>query len=166
MSDIGLAGLRVTACPVAPGTLRITRSRVAKCGDRPPRPLAADEFVRAGTDRLLLGEIVADLRQSFLGTMIPAAGAVARPSSTPTLRLEVSGQSKVQTLGHFSKDIKIPSKLIAAFPIDHIAQRSPSEIGAQIVTEEVDGAVPVFVTGARDMRRDQHPGVRPEPRWR
>src|SRR6516164_1398802 len=98
--------------------------------------------------------------------MIPAAGAVARPSSTPTLRLEVSGQSKVQTLGHFSKDIKIPSKLIAAFPIDHIAQRSPSEIGAQIVTEEVDGAVPVFVTGARDMRRDQHPGVRPEPHWR
>jgi len=58
------------------------------------------------------------------------------------------------------------TELIAALPIDHIAQRSAGEVGAQIIAEEVNGAVPVFVTGARDMRRDQHSGVGPQPRRR
>src|SRR5215467_11758912 len=72
-----------------------------------------------------------------------------------------------------SHALRVPSRfsfllppLVPAFPIDHIAQRPAVEIGAQVVAEEVDRAVPVFVAGARDMRRDQYPGVGPQPRRR
>src|SRR6516165_1829078 len=58
------------------------------------------------------------------------------------------------------------ARLIASFPIDDVAQRFAVEISAQIFAEEVDGAMPVFVTGARDMRRDQHPRIGPQLRRR
>lgn len=53
--------------------------------------------------------------------------------------------------------------LIAPFPIDDIPERPALEIGAQIVAEEIDGAMTVLITGRRDMRRDQYPGIGPEP---
>ena len=55
--------------------------------------------------------------------------------------------------------------LIAPFPIDDISERSAIEIGAQIGAEDIYGAMPILVTGARDMRRDQHPRIGPEPRY-
>jgi hypothetical protein len=45
-------------------------------------------------------------------------------------------------------------RLIAPFPIDDIPERPAVEIGAQIVAEEIDGAMTVLITGSRDMRRD------------
>src|ERR1700730_11408914 len=53
--------------------------------------------------------------------------------------------------------------LIAQFPIDDIPERPALEIGAQILAEEIDGAMTVLITGRRDMRRDQYPGIGPEP---
>src|SRR5215813_15068335 len=50
-----------------------------------------------------------------------------------------------------SLEFLLPAALVAALPINHIEQWAAGEIGAQIVTEEVDGAVPVFVTGTGDM---------------
>ena len=52
--------------------------------------------------------------------------------------------------------------LIAPFPIDDIPKRPAIEIGAQIVAEEIDGAMTVLITCRRDVRRDQYPGIRPE----
>jgi hypothetical protein len=43
------------------------------------------------------------------------------------------------------------------------AERAALEIGAQIVAEEIDGAMTVLITGRRDMRRDQYAGIGPEP---
>jgi hypothetical protein len=54
--------------------------------------------------------------------------------------------------------------LIAPFPIDDISERLAIEIGAQIGTEDIYGTMPILVSGARDMRRDQHPWIGPEPR--
>lgn len=54
--------------------------------------------------------------------------------------------------------------LIAPFPIDDISERLAIEIGAQIGAEDIYGAMPILVSGARDMRRDQHPRIGPEPR--
>ena len=54
--------------------------------------------------------------------------------------------------------------LIAPFPIDDISERSTIEIGAPIGAEDIYGAMPILVTRARDMRRDQHPRIGPEPR--
>src|SRR5262249_14522343 len=48
--------------------------------------------------------------------------------------------------------------------IDDIPERPALEIGAQIVAEEIDGAMTVLITGRRDMRRDQYPRIGPEPR--
>jgi len=53
--------------------------------------------------------------------------------------------------------------LITPFPIDDIPERPALEIGAQIVAEEIDGAMTVLITGRRDMRRDQYLGIGPEP---
>src|SRR5262245_38001470 len=65
----------------------------------------------------------------------------------------------------FNKDCR--RLLIAPFPIDDIPERGALEIGAQVVAEEIDRAMTVLITGGRDMRRDQHPGIGPEPwRWR
>src|SRR6516164_1146768 len=55
------------------------------------------------------------------------------------------------------------SFLIAPFPIDDIPERPTREIGTQIVAEEIYGAMTVLVTDRRDMRRDQYPGIGPEP---
>src|ERR1700740_2205316 len=52
---------------------------------------------------------------------------------------------------------------IAPFPIDDILERPARDIGAQIIAEEVCGTVMVLIAGRRDMRRDQHLGIRPEP---
>src|SRR6266699_1594851 len=54
--------------------------------------------------------------------------------------------------------------LIAPLPIDDISKRLAIEIGAQIGAEDIYGAMPILVSGARDMRRDQHPRIGPEPR--
>jgi hypothetical protein len=43
-------------------------------------------------------------------------------------------------------------------------QRSALPIGTKIVAEDIDTAVMVFVAGVGDMRRDQHPAIRPEKR--
>ena len=53
--------------------------------------------------------------------------------------------------------------LVAPFPIDDIPERLALKIGAQIVAEEVDGAMTVLITVRRDMRRDQYPRIGPEP---
>jgi hypothetical protein len=53
--------------------------------------------------------------------------------------------------------------LISPFPIDDIPERPALEIGTQIVAEEIDGAMTVLIAGRRDMRRDQYPGIGPEP---
>jgi hypothetical protein len=42
--------------------------------------------------------------------------------------------------------------LIAPFPIDDISKRLAIEIGAQIGAEDIYGAMPILVSGARDMR--------------
>src|SRR5689334_22019952 len=55
---------------------------------------------------------------------------------------------------------------IAALPIDDIPQRRAIEIGAQVVAEEIDGAMTIPIAGSRNMRRDQHPRIGPEPRRR
>ena len=56
--------------------------------------------------------------------------------------------------------------LITPFPIDDIPERGAVKIGAQIVAKEVDSAMTGLVTGSRDMRCDQYPGVGPEQRHR
>ena len=53
--------------------------------------------------------------------------------------------------------------LIAQFPIDDISERLAIEIGAQIGAEDIYGTMPILVSGAGDMRRDQHPRIGPEP---
>src|SRR6516165_182930 len=40
------------------------------------------------------------------------------------------------------------------------------EICAQILAEEIGGAVTILITARRDMRRDQYSGIGPEPRHR
>jgi hypothetical protein len=54
--------------------------------------------------------------------------------------------------------------LIAPFPIDDISEWLAIEIGAQIGAEDIYGAMPILVGGARDVRRDNHPRIGPEPR--
>ena len=60
-------------------------------------------------------------------------------------------------------DIPRGEPLIAPFPIDDIPKRSAHEIGTQIIAEEIYRAMTILITGRRDMRRDQHPGIGPEP---
>ena len=57
--------------------------------------------------------------------------------------------------------------LIAALPIDDVAQWQAVEIGARVFSKsDVDRAVAILVAGARDMRRHQHPRIGPQPRRR
>src|SRR6516164_7005298 len=84
----------------------------------------------------------------------PRPGPLDRPSHAPT-----AAETRTDLAFCCGRAIR---KSIAAFPIDHIAQWPAVDIRAQVVAEEVDGAVPVFVAGARDVRRDQRSGVGPE----
>src|SRR2546423_15127917 len=56
--------------------------------------------------------------------------------------------------------------LIAAVPVDDVVQWFAFEIGAQILAEEIDPAMALVVAGARDVWRDQHPRIGPQPRRR
>src|SRR5580700_2737257 len=58
------------------------------------------------------------------------------------------------------------SQLVAALPIDDVTEGPAFAIGAQILAEEIHPTMPVIVAGTRDVRRDQHLGVRPQPRRR
>src|ERR1700739_4669547 len=49
--------------------------------------------------------------------------------------------------------------LITALPVDDVAQRAAVDMGAQVLAEQVDPGVTVFIAGARDVRRDQHFGI-------
>src|SRR6476661_6519489 len=55
---------------------------------------------------------------------------------------------------------------IAPFPVDDVPERPALEIGAQIVAEEIDGAMTVLIAGRRYMRCDQDLGIGPESRRR
>src|SRR5215469_11121752 len=52
-------------------------------------------------------------------------------------------------------------RLVTARPIDDVAQRPPTEIGAKVIAEQIDAAMAVLVAGAGDMRRNQHPRIGP-----
>ena len=56
--------------------------------------------------------------------------------------------------------------LITAIPIDDIPHRPAIEPGAQILAKENDPAVPILVAGARNVWREQHSGIGPEPSHR
>ncbi len=51
---------------------------------------------------------------------------------------------------------------VAPRPVDDVAQGPAVEVGAQVVAEDVDGAVPLLVADAGDVRRDQHAGIGPQ----
>ena len=51
--------------------------------------------------------------------------------------------------------------LIAALPIDDVAQRTAVEIGAQILAEQIDAAVAILVARAGDVRRNQYARIGP-----
>src|SRR5215469_12611656 len=52
-------------------------------------------------------------------------------------------------------------RLVAALPIDNVAQRTAVEIGTQVLAEQIDAAVAILVAGAGDVRRNQHPRIGP-----
>jgi hypothetical protein len=81
--------------------------------------------------------------------LLPTLSADFRPNVGPSARTPAAGPRVA---------------LIAPFPIDDISERSAIEVGVQIVAEDIYGAMPILVCGARDMRRDQHPGIGPKLR--
>src|SRR5215211_3706931 len=56
---------------------------------------------------------------------------------------------------------------ITPLPVDDIVQRPAIPISPKVVAENIHATVLALIAAVRDMWRDQHPPIRPEPRhWR
>src|SRR3954451_2424491 len=56
---------------------------------------------------------------------------------------------------------------ITSLPVDHVVQLPAIAISTKVVAENIHAAMLVLIAAIRDMWRDQHPAIRPQPRhWR
>src|SRR3954452_20831669 len=51
---------------------------------------------------------------------------------------------------------------ITSLPVDHVVQLPAIPISTKVVEEHIHAAVLALIAAVRDMRRDQHPAIRPE----
>ena len=136
----------------SPGSQSIHGRRYDRAGNRRARPV---EVRRQGRSQAQLGaqDPPPDARR----------GQGEDPGRLPGLHPAAYGQVREVTAASVLAPLFIMLQLsIAPFPIDDIPQRPALEIGAQIVAEEIDGAMTVLITGRRYVRRDQYPGIGPE----